>query len=362
MTYGQDYGQPDRYPQPGYGRRQRPEDQPWQPQYAPRHGQRPPRGPEEAPWDQAPYPSSQGYPPQDRSPQDYPPQGYPPQDFGPRDFQPRGYPSQNYPPQAQWQPQPPPRDQGQFRPRQQHHRTRSRTPLYVGAAALIVVAGGGTAYALARHATSGPAPAPSGATAKPASLSQLQKIVLRPADLSPGWKGAPFKPDPNDAANNAALTKCVGARNTDSDKVAEAHSRNFALGNASISSSATSFRSSGDVDSDVTMLHSPKLSGCFVQMMKKQLAASLPAGATVESASLKITPGPAGGPANVVATGAGAIKVRVSGQQVPVYLTVAFIKGPLIEAEVDTQNVGKPVPASVLKPLVAAVAARAVKG
>jgi hypothetical protein len=52
----------------------------------------------------------------------------------------------------------------------------------------------------------------------------------------------------------------------------------------------------------------------------------------------------------------------VNGQQVRVYLTVAFITGPLIEAEVDAENVGTPVPATVVNPLVATVATRAPKG
>ena len=181
-------------------------------------------------------------------------------------------------------------------------------------------------------------PATSASAATPASLSQLEKMVLQPADLPSGWKGAPYQPDPNNSADNAALAKCAGARDTDSDKVAEANSDNFTLGNATISSSAASYRSQSDLDSDVATLHSPKLSPCFEQMMKKQLAASLPAGSTTESASIKITPGSASGPANVVATGTGAIKVLANGQQVPVYLTVAFITGPLIEAQVDIEN------------------------
>jgi hypothetical protein len=204
-------------------------------------------------------------------------------------------------------------------------------------------------------------PATSTSAATPASLSQLKKIVFQLADLPQGWKGAPYQPDPNDSADNAAMMKCIGARNTDSDKVAEANSDDFALGDASISSSAASYRSQSDLDADVATLHSPKLSSCFGQMMKKQLAASLPAGSTIESASIKITPGSAGSPANVIATGSGTIKVRVNGQQVSVYLTVAFITGPLIEAQVDTENVGAPVPASVVNPLVARVATRAVK-
>jgi hypothetical protein len=244
--------------------------------------------------------------------------------------------------------------------------------MYAGIAALIVIAAGGAAYALAGHGSSrSPAagstrsPAAGGATqaaARPAALSQLRRIVLRPADLPVGWKGAAFHPGTSDAAGNAAFMRCVGARNTNSDMVAEAHSAVFTRRAASISSSATSFRSYSALNSDLTTLRSPKLSPCFTQMIKKQLAASLPAGATVESASIKIKPGSAGGPANIVATGTGIVKVRVNGQTVPAYLTVAFITGPLIEAEVDAENVGSHVPATLVKSLVATVASRAAQG
>jgi hypothetical protein len=45
-----------------------------------------------------------------------------------------------------------------------------------------------------------------------------------------------------------------------------------------------------------------------------------------------------------------------------VYLTVAFITGPLIEAEVDAQNIGSPGPAPVMSSLVSTVATRAAQG
>jgi hypothetical protein len=204
--------------------------------------------------------------------------------------------------------------------------------------------------------------ATSSGSATPAPLSELKKIVLQPADLPAGWKGTPYHPDPRDAADQAAMVSCVGARNTDSDKVAEAHSEDFALGDADISSSASSYRSQSDLDTDVAILHSPKLPACYDQLVKKELGGSLSAGATIDSASIKIMPGSAGGPANVVATGTGTVKVTVSGQQVPLYVTVAFITGPLIQAEVDAENPGTPVPASVVNALVATVATRAAKG
>jgi hypothetical protein len=207
--------------------------------------------------------------------------------------------------------------------------------------------------------SSSPAPSPS---PSPASQSQLQKIVLQPADLPAGWKGTPYQPDPTAAAFQAALVRCVGARNTDRDKVAEAHSEDFGLGVGSISSSASSYPSQSDLDIDIAILNSPKISACYERLFSKLLATSLPAGAKVDSTSIKITPGAAGGPANVVATGAGVIRVRANGQRVAVYVTVAFITGPLIEAEVDTSNAGTPVPASVVRSLVATVANRAAEG
>lgn len=250
------------------------------------------------------------------------------------------------------------------------HARRAKRLLGVGAAGCFVAvlsacSSSSSASPSAPNGSQVPSSSPAtsaSAAATPAALSQLKKIVLQPADLPSGWKGKPYQPDPNSAAEDTTLAACVGARDTDSDQVAVANSDDFGLSNATISSSATSYRSQSDLVTDIATLHSPKLSSCFSQMMKKQLASSLPAGSEVTSASIKVTPGSAGGPANVIATGTGTIQVQVSGQQIPVDLTVAFITGPLIQAEVDASNVGTPVPASVMNRLVATVATRAAKG
>ena len=183
--------------------------------------------------------------------------------------------------------------------------------------------------------------------------------MLQAADLPAAAKGTPHVPDPNDAADQATMAKCVGVRNADTNKAAEAHSESYAVGNTIISSVATSYRSQSDLDTRIAMLRSPKASPCFNQKWRKQLATVLPAGATIESTSVKITPGSAGGPANVVATGTGAIMVRMSGQKVPLYASIAFISGPSVEAGVEVVNIGTPPAASEVKSLVAAVAARA---
>lgn len=197
--------------------------------------------------------------------------------------------------------------------------------------------------------------------ATPATLSQLKKIVLQTADLPKGWKGTPYKPDSSDSTDNAALAKCVGARDTTADQVADAHSDDFALGSATISSDASSFRSQSDLVADKATLRSPKLSSCIDNLLKKQIAASLPAGATVEP-SFQVRTGPSGGPSNVVAMGTSTINIDAGGTQLKAYVTIAFITGPLVEAELDAEDLGAPVPASVMNPLIATVAARANKG
>lgn len=190
----------------------------------------------------------------------------------------------------------------------------------------------------------------------------LKKLVLQPTDLPAGWKGTPPEADSGSDSADQAMGKCVGGRDTDKDMVAEADSDDFAMGPNTISSSTSSYKSKDDIDSDVQMLHSPRLEPCLVQLVKTGIASSLPAGAKVESASMKITPGAGGGPSNVVASGAGQVKVSANGQQTTVYLNIVFITGPLIEADLDIETVGAPLPAAMLKTLVATVANRTAKG
>ena len=104
---------------------------------------------------------------------------------------------------------------------------------------------------------------------------------------------------------------------TDGNVFAQAHSPSFALGNATVSSSAFSFRSQRDVDSD---------------------------------------------PANVVGTLKGTIRLRANGRQSAMFVTIAYITGPLIEAEVDTVGGPQPVPEALVTSLVTMVAARATMG
>jgi len=126
-----------------------------------------------------------------------------------------------------------------------------------------------TTSTVASPSSSSPTAPPS---ASPASQSELAKIVLQPSDLPAGWTSTPYQADPNEAAELAALMRCLGLPNTASDKVAEANSDDFHLGDASVSSSASSYRSQSAVDSNVAALHSSKFSSCLAQQLKQLIA------------------------------------------------------------------------------------------
>jgi hypothetical protein len=180
--------------------------------------------------------------------------------------------------------------------------------------------------------------------------------------LPAGWASTPSKPDPSDKANNAALDKCVGEPDTDADETGESDSPDYSQGNASISSSASSYKSKADLTTDIASVTSPKINGCLDQLFTARLKPTLPAGSAVDAVALVVTPHAATDPANVPATAAGTITITTSGQKVVVYLNVAFITGPLIEAEVDFEAAAQPVPAAIRTGLIAKVAARAATG
>jgi hypothetical protein len=189
----------------------------------------------------------------------------------------------------------------------------------------------------------------------PATAAQLKKIVLRAADL-PSWKAEPAEPASSDQAE---VTKCVGAKNTDKGKVATAHSDDYTLGNALISSSASSYKLQSDVDSDVRLLKSPKLAPCYSKMFKQQFLSALSKDASLGPVSVKFTPGRGTGPANVVGSGSANATVTVNGQKVKLYLSFVYLTGPLMEAEIEAYNINAPVPAAALQWAVKAVADRA---
>jgi hypothetical protein len=230
------------------------------------------------------------------------------------------------------------------------------------AGALVLIAGCGSSSSGSSgssRSSGGALSASPSSTASPATEVELKKIVLREGDLPRTWKATPAGLDSGDNSGQAELMKCVGAKNTDEDQVATTDSDDFVLGDATISSSASSYKSAADLDSDRALLKSPKLTPCFNQVFKKQLMTGMPEDASIGAVSVRFTPGPGAGPANVAGSGAATVPVTANGQQAMVYINFVYLTGPLIEAEVDAENVGAPVPAAMLQTAVNAVAHRA---
>jgi hypothetical protein len=229
----------------------------------------------------------------------------------------------------------------------------------VGCIAVLAACGGSSSKTASTvGGSSAPSSSSPAASPSPASQPQLQKIVLQPADLPAGWKGTPSQDNPSaDAARDVALYQCLGVPNYRTPtRVDEAFSDDFTRGDAYIYSSASSYRSQSEVEADVAAVLSPKFSPCIAKLIRQQAANHAVA---VKSVSVKVTPGSAGGPANVAATGVATFKTNEGGKQTVHYSTVAYIIGPFIEAEVDSESIGAPVPASLMEPLVATVANRA---
>lgn len=206
----------------------------------------------------------------------------------------------------------------------------------------------------------GPSSSPASRPARSApDKATLARVVLRPTDLPPGWTATPHESDPNDPSAQAALARCTGVSHTGAGQVAEADSPDFGQDGATVSSSATSFRSQGDIDADVALLKNAKVATCFRQLLRSSIASSLPPGAKLDAVSLKITPGTGGGPSNVVGIMRATVTMTGSGVRVNVYMDMAFIVGRLIEAEVDIVNPRLPISNLVFFELVRDVATRA---
>ena len=186
----------------------------------------------------------------------------------------------------------------------------------------------------------------------------MTSIVLQATDLPPGWSGTPYKPDPANAATNAAFAACLGVRNTSLEQVADVHSQDFMMGGATLSSEAASYPSNDDLATDRAALTNPKYASCFEAGLRTALGKALPAGETISSVDVKVTPGAGGWPSNVAGTVVVVVTVTKPGLSLTFYSTTVDIMGPLIETNLSFSKLGLPVPPELQATLIGDVAAR----
>jgi hypothetical protein len=247
---------------------------------------------------------------------------------------------------APYQPPPPPR-----------RATGKIVAALVGAAAIVAAA-----VIAAVHFTGG-----SHAT-RPASDAALSRMVVQSSDLP-----ADFSVDDsgdnsdNSSFDDASFAACLGLpdsslASTPTDGVGNAQSPDFRSGEMGVSSSATSYRSEATVRTDTAALSNPKLAACLKSALQTTFASDLPSGGRVTGTDVKILIGTNGGPSNVVATFVMTASIAAAGQTVDLYMSMVFVTGPRIEAEVDFFDIGQPFPADTEKATVEKVAARVARG
>jgi hypothetical protein len=217
------------------------------------------------------------------------------------------------------------------------------------------VTGHGTVDAARLPAGSAP-PTAGGSTARHLPLS---RIPLRQSDLPVGWQAHPSTRNDDSNGLDSRLRACAGQLPTEHG-LASADSPDFSQGEATISSTATRYRTQAVVDSDVRLLRSKRTNVCLNRYFGQFVAQSAPAGVTVSDASFHIDAHP-GGPANLVGLGSGSLTITGPGGSIRTWIDVAFIAGPRIEAGVTFIGFGLPIDHALRDRLIAVVASRAAK-
>jgi hypothetical protein len=233
--------------------------------------------------------------------------------------------------------------------------------LLAGVAGFVLLASGCGGGSGSKTTSTTPTSLPVSTTAPPPGQPQLQAMVLQQGDLPTGWSAKPASPPADPKAEAAAFAQCVGGPSTFSDQAAVAYSPNFVKGTSFISSTATSFKSPADIQTNASALANPKASACYIQVVKARATAALPKG-TVKSVTFKITPGAGAGPANVIATATGSIVFTSAGKTLTLNNVVVFFAAPRTEAHVDFFSIGSAIPASVKTAVINKVSARVQTG
>jgi hypothetical protein len=243
-------------------------------------------------------------------------------------------------------------------------------PAVVAATALLSVSAAcsGSAKSASTTATAASGPAATAVRSSPvldpsavaaAWSAVLRAVIVQPAELPAGWASDDHRTDPDEAALQNALVRCVGGRDTRLDRIVDVHSPDYSRGTASVTSAAASFKSPDDVAANVDVLANPKISSCYRTLVQTRLAKSLPTGTTINSVTFNVTLGPSGGPPNLAATGSGDVNITANGQPADLFLDIAFITGHAVEAQVTFESEGAPFPAALRDALVSKVAYRA---
>lgn len=191
-------------------------------------------------------------------------------------------------------------------------------------------------------------------------------VPVQPGDLPAAWtaKAHDTSSDGSHSAANKQAKDCVGVRDNTGNRITRVYSKDYSKGDHTITSSASEYKSSSDVDNDAKLFSNPKTQQCFKKIFEQEITSGLPTYAKVDNSKIKIISGSNGGPSNVIATGTANLTITVKGDTITSRSTAVYIRGDRIEAEIDFADVGaasteKPVDQATITRAVAAVAKRA---
>jgi hypothetical protein len=190
--------------------------------------------------------------------------------------------------------------------------------------------------------------------------AQLRTIVLRASDLPAGWSSAPYRIDPKAATLDAAQAACIGVRNVDPDRVGDIHSSTFSHGGDSVDSEAASYRSAADLAVDRATMHSPKLAPCEQSLLKANLPGALPAGTTLVSVKVTVTPSSATN--GIIGTSDTSVVLSRGGSQFAIDQRLVDIQAGLVTVTLDFSSSAQGFPGPLKESLATVVLNRVLAG
>jgi hypothetical protein len=183
--------------------------------------------------------------------------------------------------------------------------------------------------------------------------------VLQRADVPSDWQNTPNTDTTGADTTERAIIECLGLHvDPTAGRIAQVNSDDFVKNNSRIGSSAQSWQSEAQVRAQLSIVTNPKTGHCYAQVLRNQLPGSLPADVTVDSVQLTLTPGHAGFPTDVVATGHGTVKLSSNGQLATLYVDLAFIAHGTVTADVQFLGFGEQILPTLSSQLVETVAER----
>jgi hypothetical protein len=185
------------------------------------------------------------------------------------------------------------------------------------------------------------------------------KAALHLGDLPPGWTASPYRPDPNQDANDRQLAACLGLPSFKPYQTADVHSQDFlapgGTGFPRVASHVIAFSDDRYPRRDLKAFESAELPACAESQYQRLVQRS---GQQTTAVTVAVLPQEVvGNPARGAAFRA-TIALGGSGTPSSLVVDVISLVGPRLGVTLTLANAGHPVPDDLERQLVAVELAR----